>query len=128
MFFLTEYLLSIDNKKLPENTQDTHKTIYLAFLYYYFFKGSELEQNPKANPTTSRMSKALVLFKEVQDEAIELARIEKNASSLNELRNKRNMLTYKSNRSAEIKEAKNSINKAIEFRNLIEEYIISKKR
>ena len=40
MFFEVEYLLSLDNKKLPNGTKDSHKTIYLAFIYYYIVKGS----------------------------------------------------------------------------------------
>ena len=75
MFFEVEYLLGLDNKKLPEGTKDTHKKVYLAFIYYYVIKGSELEQKKPQNITTSRMSKALAIFKEMQNEALELQRV-----------------------------------------------------
>ena len=44
VFFEVEYLLALDGRKLPYGVSDTHKKIYLAFLYYYVIKGSELEQ------------------------------------------------------------------------------------
>jgi uncharacterized protein (UPF0332 family) len=127
MFFQVEYLLALDNKKLPKSTKDTHKTIYLAFIYYYIIKGSNLEQNNSKNIKTSNMSKALILFKELQDETLELHRIERNVRNLNYQRLKRNEFTYQINRAAKLSEAKNSINKAKEFRELIEEYIYIKK-
>ena len=34
MFFKVEHLLGIEGKKLPKGTKDSHKTIYLAFLFY----------------------------------------------------------------------------------------------
>ena len=61
MFFQVEYLLGLDGKKLPKGTKDTHKTIYLASIYYYIVKGSELEQKNPKEITTSRMSKALAM-------------------------------------------------------------------
>jgi hypothetical protein len=108
MFFEVEYLLGLDNKKLPKSTNDTHKTIYLAFIYYYIIKGSELEQKYSNNITTSRMSKALTIFKELQDETLELHRIEKSARDLNYQRLQRNEFTYQINRTAKLTEAKNS--------------------
>ena len=46
IFFLTQYLLALDNKKLPENTEDTHKTVELALMYYFIIKGSKSENKP----------------------------------------------------------------------------------
>src|SRR3989338_7497517 len=131
MFFNTEYLLGLDGRKLPENTEDTHKTTYLAFLYYYLVKGSELEQKKISeldDISTSRMSRALALFKEMQDETLELARVQEKIGDLKNQREKRNLFTYRMNRSAELREAKNSITKAAEFRQLVEEYIHARKR
>jgi len=126
MFFEVEYLLGLDGKKLPEGTKDTHKTIYLAFIYYYVVKGSELEQKKPKEITTSRMSKALVMFKELQDETLELHRIKKSVKDLKTQREQRHAFTYRMSRTAEVSEAKKSAAKAIEFRQLIEEYIISR--
>ena len=128
MFFEAEYLFSVDNRKLPSGTKDTHKTIYLAFLYYYVIKSSELEQNKTNSMTTSRMSKALVMFKEIQDEALELQRIERSVHDFKTQREQRHAFTYRMNRSAEIDEAENSILKATKFRELVEEYLISRQR
>jgi len=126
MFFEVEYLLGLDGKKLPKGKKDTHKTIYLAFIYYYIIKGSELEQKKPKEITTSRMSKALTIFKELQDETLELHRIEKSAKDLKKQKDQRHEFTYQMNRTAKISEAKNSTIKATEFRELIEEYIIAK--
>ena len=127
MFFEVEYLLGIGHKKLPKGTKDTHKTIYLAFLYYYIIKGSEFEQKNAKEITTSRMSRALTVFRELQDEALELQRVNKSARDLKEQREQRHIFTYQMNKTAEISEAKRSINKATEFRQLIEEYILSRR-
>ncbi len=126
MFFEAEYLLAIDEKKLPDDSDETHKKIYLAFLYYYIIKGSELEQKKPKEITTSRMSKALALFKEMQDETLEIQRIQKCATDLKNEREQRNVFTYQMSRTAELSEAKKSITKAIEFRTLIEEYILAR--
>ncbi len=32
IFFLAQYLLALDKRKLPQSTQDTHKTIELAYV------------------------------------------------------------------------------------------------
>ncbi|MBI3033520.1 hypothetical protein HYY69_08660 [Candidatus Woesearchaeota archaeon] len=127
MFFEVEYLFALDNKKLPDEVEDTHKTMYLAFLNYYLIKGSELEQKNVFSFSTSRMSRALVLFKEKQDETLELQRVKKSVESLKQEKEKRNALTYQLSKAAEIKEAKSSVEKATEFRDIIEEYILSKK-
>ena len=127
MFFEVEYLLGLDGKKLPKGTRDTHKTIYLAFIYYYIIKGSELEQKKFKELTTSRMSKALAMFKELQDETLELHRIEKGAKDLKKQKEQRHEFTYQMNRTAKISEAQNSTIKATEFRELIEEYIMTKR-
>lgn len=126
MFFEVEYLLALDGKKLPDGTKDTHKTIYLAFIYYYVIKGSELEQKKPGEITTSRMSKALAMFKELQDETLELQRIKRSVDDLKLQREQRHAFTYRMNRTAEVSEAKKSAIKATEFRNLIEEYILSR--
>ncbi|HLC96253.1 MAG TPA: hypothetical protein VJH97_02940 [Candidatus Nanoarchaeia archaeon] len=128
MFFGVEYLLGLDGKKLPKGAKDTHKTMYLAFIYYYIIKGSELEQKKPTEITTSRMSKALAIFKELQDETLELHRIEKGAKDLKEQKDERNAFTYQMNRTAKLSEAQNSTIKATEFRELIEEYILSKQK
>lgn len=128
MFFEVEYLLGLDGRKLPEGTKDTHKTIYPAFLYYYVIKGSELEREKNMEMTTSRMSKALTLFKALQDETLELQRVEKGVKDLKTQREERHSLTYKMSRTAEISEAKRSVEKATEFRQLVEEYILSRRR
>lgn len=128
MFFEVEYLLGLDGKKLPRGTKDTHKTIYLAFIYYYIVKGSELEQKKPKEITTSRMSKALAMFKELQDETLELHRIEKSAKDLKKQREQRHEFTYRMSRTAEVSEAQNSTVKATEFRELVEEYIMSKQK
>lgn len=126
MFFEVEYLLAFDGKKLPEGIRDTHKTIYLAFIYYYIIKGSELEQKKPREITTSRMSKALAIFKELQDETLELQRIKRSVNDLKLQREQRHVFTYRMSRTAELSEARNSAIKATEFRNLIEEYILSR--
>ena len=126
MFFEVEYLLALDGKKLPEGTKDTHKTIYLAFVYYYVIKGSELEQKTPRQLTTTRMSRALALFKELQDETVELQRIEKSVKDLKNQREQRHKFTYRMSRTAETEEAKKSIEKASEFRQLIEEYLLAR--
>ncbi len=128
MFFEVEYLLGLEGRKLPEGSKDTHKTIYLAFLYYYVVKGSELEQKNYIGITSSRMSKALTLFKALQDETLELQRVQKSVKDLKSQREERQALTYKMSRTAEICEAKKSFEKAAEFRQLIEEYILSLRR
>lgn len=127
MFFEVEYLLGLDGRKLPDGTKDSHKTVYLAFLYYYVIKGSELEQKKPQEITTSRMSKALVLFKELQDETLELQRIQKSVRDLKKQKEQRHAFTYQMSRAAEISEAKRSVTKATEFRQLVEEYILSKR-
>ena len=126
MFFEVEYLLGLDGRKLPEGTKDTHKTIYLAFLYYYVIKGSELEQKKPTEMTTSRMSRALALFKNLQDETLELQRIKKSIKDLKKQKENRQAFTYQMTRAAELSEAKKSIQKATEFRQLVEEYILSR--
>lgn len=126
MFFEVEYLLGLDGRKLPLGTEDTHKTIYLAFLYYYVIKGSELEQKKISEITSSRMSKALTLFKELQEETLELQRVQKSVRDLKKQREDRHAFTYQMNRTAELSEARRSIEKATEFRLLVEEYILAR--
>ena len=73
------------------------------------------------------MSKALAMFKELQNETLELHRIEKSVKDLKAQREQRHAFTYRMSRTAEASEAKKSAAKAAEFRQLIEEYILSKK-
>ncbi len=127
IFFEVEYLLALDGRKLPRGTEDTHKAIYLAFLYYYVIKGSELEQKKMVEMTRSRMSKAITLFKELQEETLELQRVQKSVRDLKKQREERHAFTYHMNRTAEISEARKSIEKATEFRQLVEEYILTKR-
>jgi len=68
----------------------------------------------------------ILLFKELQDETLELHRIEKSVKDLKKQREQRNEFTYQMSRTAEVSEARKSAIKATEFRNLIEEYIMSK--
>ena len=126
MFFEVEYLLALDGKKLPDGIKDTHKTVYLAFIYYYVIKGSELEQKKPGEITTSRMSKALAIFKELQDETLELQRIKRSVNNLKIQREQRHAFTYRMSRTAEVSEAKKSAIRAAEFRSLVEEYILSR--
>ncbi|MFP4523812.1 MAG: hypothetical protein ACLFO2_00655 [Candidatus Woesearchaeota archaeon] len=127
MFFQAEYLLGLDGRKFPRGTKDTHKTVYLAFIYYYLIKGSDQERTTSTKTTTSRMSRALALFKELQDETMELQRVERKAEDLDRQRRKRQDFTYEMNRTAKISEAKNSLMKAKEFRTLIEECLLARK-
>ena len=75
IFFQAQLLLAQDGKKLPENTQDTHKTTLLAMLFYFIIKNSGLEgkKNIKWEEIQdNRLSKALIMFVEAQEESSEV--------------------------------------------------------
>lgn len=132
IFFLAQYLLAIDNKKLPENIEDTHKTVELALMYYFIIKGSNLEniQNIKwEDIKQSRLSKALELMADAKEETQELT--QQRAKSVVEYmeaeRMKRHNFTYRMTINAELEKAKTSIKRAVEFGDIIKEYIRIKK-
>lgn len=127
MFFQAEYLLGLDGRKLPRGTKDTHRTVYIAFVYYYLLKGSDQERTASTKATTSRISRALALFKELQDETMELQRVERSAEDLDRQRRRRQDFTYEMNRTAKMSEAKSGLMKAKEFRMLVEEYLLARK-
>lgn len=63
---------------------------------------------------------------ELQSETLELQRIKKSVKDFKKQRDERNAFTYRMSRSAEIFESKKSVAKAKEFRQLVEEYILSR--
>lgn len=128
IFFLAQYLLALDNKKLPEGTEDTHKTVELALMYYFIIKGSNLEN--KANLKwedikQSRLSKALELMADAKEETQELT--QQRAKSVVEYmeaeRIKRHDFTYRMTINAELEKARTSMKRAVEFGDIIKEYI-----
>lgn len=132
IFFLAQYLLAVDNKKLPENTEDTHKTVELAFMYYFIIKGSDLENNSEIrweDIKQSRLSKALELLTDAKEEVHELTqqRAKKTVEYMEAERLKRHEFTYRMTINAELAKAKTSIRRAIEFGDIIKEYIRIKK-
>ena len=133
IFFLAQYLLAIDNKKLPEGTEDTHKAVELALMYYFIIKGSNLENKTDLkweDINQSRLSQALELMTDAQEETLELT--QRRAKSVVEYmeaeRSKRNMFTYRMTLNAELEKAKTSIKRAVEFGDIIKEYIRIKKK
>lgn len=132
IFFLAEYLLALDGRKLPENTEDTHKTIELALLYYFILKGSGLEGKRDLQweeIKESRLSKALELFVEAKEENQELTqqRAKKVVEYLDAERKKRHEFTYQMTIDAELSKAKTSIERAIEFGDIVRGYVQSRK-
>ncbi len=132
IFFLAQYLLALDGKKLPKNTEDTHKTVELALMYYFIIKGSELENKHGLeweDIRQSRMSKALELMTHAKEETQELT--QQRAKSVVEYikaeRTKRHEFTYRMTVNAELEKAKTSIKRAIEFGDIIKEYSRIKK-
>ena len=128
IFFLAQYLMALDKRKLPEGTQDTHKTIELALMYYFIIKGSDLEgkKNLKwEDIKQSRLSKALELLAEAKEESEELTqqRAKKVVEYMEAERTKRNEFTYTMTINAELSKAKTSISRAMEFGDIIKEYI-----
>ncbi len=128
IFFLAQYLLALDNKKLPENTEDTHKTVELALMYYFIIKGSNLENKKELewrDIKQSRLSKALELMEDAKEESQELT--QQKAKSIIEFmeaeRTKRNEFTYQMTVNAELRKAKISIERAREFEDIVKKYI-----
>ena len=128
IFFLTQYLFALEKKKLPENTPDTHKTVELALMYYFIIKGSDLENKKNLkwqDINNSRLSKALELLYEAKEECQELTqqRAKKVVEYMEAERTKRHEFTYGMTIDAELRKAKVSIARAIEFGDIIKEYI-----
>ncbi|MFH1073352.1 MAG: hypothetical protein V1743_08035 [Nanoarchaeota archaeon] len=128
IFFLAQYLLALDGKKLPENTEDTHRTVELALMYYFIIKGSDLEGKENIqweDIKHSRFSKALELLAEAKEETQELT--QQKAKKIVELmeaeRSKRHDFTYGMTVDAELSKAKTSIERAMEFGDIIKEYV-----
>ncbi len=125
------YMLAIDGKKLPKNTKDTHKTIELAFLYYFIIKGSGMEGKKDLSweeIKQSRLSHALELLNEANEEAHELTqqRAKRMAEYLDSERTKRQEFTYALTINAELAKAKTSLQRAIEFGDIVKEYVKAK--
>tara|TARA_Y100000310_G_C20396193_1_gene675218 strand:+ start:93 stop:734 length:642 start_codon:yes stop_codon:yes gene_type:complete len=131
IFFFAQYLLAFDNKKLPKNIQDTHKTVELALLYYFIIKGSNLENKKDLyweDIQHSRLSQALELLTEAKEENQELTqqRAKKIVENIGAERTKRHEFTYAMTIDAELNKAKTSISRAIEFGDVVKEYIKAK--
>ena len=133
IFFNTQLLLAKDNKKLPDNVEDTHKTILLAMLYYFIVKGSGLESKQKIkweDVKESRLAKALLIFVEAQEESEELFQIQRAKTIVEDFKaelEKRRKFTYKMNFHAKESMALTSYQRAINFRTIITEYLTIKK-
>jgi hypothetical protein len=131
MFFLAQYVLALDKKKLPKNVEDTHKITQLALMYYFIIKGSGLEGKKNVSwedITLSRLSEALSLMEDAQKEAQELTqqRAKKTVEMIDAERRKRNVFTYQMTIDAELEKAKTSLNRAKEFSDIITEFISKK--
>ena len=131
IFFLAQYLLAIDKKKLPKNVEDTHKTVELALMYYFVIKGSNLVNKKDLrweDIKESRLSRALELMTEAKEESHELT--QQKAKNLVEYmeaeRIKRHEFTYSMPVESELAKAKTSIQRAIEFSDIVKEYIKAK--
>ena len=132
IFFMAEYLLALDGRKLPDNVEDTHKTVELALLYYFILKGSNLEGKKDLSwekIKESRLSKALELLEEAREEVQVLTqlRAKKVVEYMDAERVKRHEFTYAMPVDAELSKAKTSIERAIEFGDIVREYIKVKK-
>ena len=128
IFFLAQYLLALDNKKLPENTEDTHKTTELALMYYFIIKGSDLENKKNLkweDIKQSRLSRALELMTEANEECQELTqqKAKRIIEHMDAERIKRHEFTYSMTVDAELTKAKTSIKRAIDFSDIVKEYI-----
>lgn len=128
MFFLAQYLLALDNKKMPDNVAETHKTTVLAILYYFIIKGSGLEgkENIKWEQIQeSRMSKALEILAEAQEETRELSQLQakKAVEDLERERKSRARYTYLDTKAMDLAKAELSFKRAKEFRNTIASFI-----
>ena len=132
IFFNAELLLAFDGKKLPDDAEDTHKTVFLAVLYYFIIKGSgqEGKKNIKWEELKeSRFSNALMLFAEAQEESEELFQLERAKSAVEDFNaelEKRRTFTYKMNIHAKEGIALTSYQRAVNFRTIITEYLATK--
>ncbi len=132
IFFNAQLLLAYDGRKLPENTEDTHKTVFLAMLYYFIIKGSGIEGKKIIkweDIHSSRLSSALMMFQEAQQEAEEL--LQKAKMSLENFSaelEKRRRFTYQMNIHAKQNIALTSYQRAISFRTIITEYLTTVKK
>lgn len=128
IFFLAQYLLALDKKKLPEDAEDTHKTVELALMYYFIIKGSNLENKKDLKweeIKQSRLSRALELMAQAKEENQELTqqRAKKVVEYMQAERTKRHEFTYSMTVDAELTKSKTSIKRAIEFSDIVKEYI-----
>lgn len=134
IFFNAQLLLAYEGKKLPENTEDTHKTVFLAMLYYFIIKGSSAEGKKKIkweDIQESRLSKALVMFAEAQEESEELFQGQRAKEAVEDFGaelEKRREFTYKMNFHAKESLALTSYQRAVNFRTIITEYLAAKRR
>ncbi len=132
IFFNAQLLLAYDGKQLPDDTADTHKTVFLALLYYFIIKGSGLEGKKNLrweDLKESRLSKALILFTEAQEETEELfQRAKSTVEDFSAELEKRRKFTYKMNVHAKESMALTSYHRAISFRTIITEYLVAKKK
>lgn len=134
MFFFAQVLLANDNKKLPEDVKDTHKTVLLAVLYYFIIKGSGLEGKKAVNwddIKSSRMSNALIMFQEAQEEVEGLLQVRRAKEAVQNLKlelDKRTELTYQTTKSVELSFAKTSIERAERFWQIVREYTYAKNK
>lgn len=103
-------------------------------MYYFIIKGSGLEGKKKIkweDIKESRMSKALVLFAEAQEESEELFSWQRAKKALEDFSfelEKRHKFTYRMNFHASENIALTSYQRAIEFRTIITEYLAAKSR
>lgn len=132
IFFNAQLLLAYDGKKLPDNTENTHKTVFLALLYYCVIKGSGLEgrKNIKwVEIQTSKLYNALILFHDAQEEIEELLQRTKGiVENFHAELEKRRIFTYQMNIHAKESIALTSYQRAISFRTIVTEYIETLKR
>lgn len=128
IFFMVQYLLALEGKQLPDNAEDTHKTVELALMYYFIIKGSGIEGKKELqwdDIKESKLSKALELLVEAKEENLELTqqKAKKTVEHLEAERVKRHEFTYSMTIDAELNKARTSINRAIEFGDIIKSYI-----
>lgn len=128
ILFMAQYLLALEGKKLPDNAEDSHKTIELALMYYFIIKGSNLEAKKDLkwdDIKDSRLSKALELLADAKEENEQLT--QQKAKKIVELmeaeRTKRHEFTYSMTINAEISKARTSLARAVEFGDIIKQYI-----
>ncbi len=134
IFFNAQLLLAQDGKAFSEGTEDTHKSTLLALLFYFIIKGSGLEGKKKIkweDIKESRMSRALTLFAEAQEESEELFQWQRAKKAMEDFGyelEKRHKFTYRMNFHASENIAQTSYQRAIEFRTIITEYLSIKRK